>query len=331
MSTTKVNALGFEIKLADNISMGQFFKTLKERADSEITVKPTTHVHYVDTSDGYVVGLILTYKNHRRYMEAKRDDDGSLLVTKLEVEPGANGTEVNVFVLNPETQKGVFFTYFGSISAGRAWRLFHEIHENLRSELVETFVSQSGAASENAKSKKRALARKHYGGKFALDVLISVKDLDDLLAQFSRLSKIEIRAMEGLADAPLLSPLKNFSDSASLDLRLNQNANQSDLKAALRTAFSAINPSTKGKTLRMIGAALTGEELALRLGENRVDYGAHNYDDYVLELPDDRWSNFSNCRAIKRAIDIVKSYKATFGEPSGSHGWLSAKGLTPKA
>jgi hypothetical protein len=114
-------------------------------------------------------------------------------------------------------------------------------------------------------------------------------------------------------------------------LRLNQNANQSDLKAALRTAFSAINPSTKGKTLRMIGAALTGEELALRLGENRVDYGAHNYDDYVLELPDDRWSNFSNCRAIKRAIEIVKSYKATFGEPSGSHGWLSAKGLTPKA
>lgn len=331
MSTTKVNALGFEIKLADNVTMGQFFKALKARADTEITVSPTTHVHYVDTSDGYVVGLILTYKNHRRYMEAKRGDDGALLVTKLEVEPGANGTEVNVFVLNPETHKGVLFTYFGSISAGRAWRLFRDIHDTLRAELVEEFVLHSGARSETAKSKKRVLARKHFSGNFAFEVLVSVKDLDGLLAQFSNVNKIEIRALEGLADAPLLSPLRDFADTASVDLGIDSKANQSDVRAAIRKAFAAIDPRAKGKTLRLIGAALTGEELALRLGENRVDYGVHDYDDYVLELPDDRWSNFANCKAIKRAIDIVKSYKATFGEPSRSLEWLAATGNTPQA
>ena len=117
----------------------------------------------------------------------------------------------------------------------------------------------------------------------------------------------------------------------TFDLGIDSKANQSDVRAAIRKAFAAIDPRAKGKTLRLIGAALTGEELALRLGENRVDYGVHDYDDYVLELPDDRWSNFANCKAIKRAIDIVKSYKATFGEPSRSLEWLAATGNTPQA
>lgn len=331
MSATKVNALGFEIKLANNVTMGQFFKALKVRADTEITVSPTTHVHYVDTSNGYVIGLILTYKNHRRYMEAKRDDSGALLVSKLEVAQGANGTEVNVFVLNPETCKGVLFTYFGSISAGRASRLFCDIHDSMRDQLVDAYVVASGAKSDYAQRKKRAIARAHYSGAFALDVLVSVNDLDGLLAQFQSFSKVEIRAVEGLTDAPLLSPLKDFAHTAGVDLGIDPKANQSQVKQALKNAFASLNPTAKGKTLRLIGAALTGDDLALRLGENRVDYGVHNYDDYVLELPDDQWSNFQSCSAINRAIDIVKSYKATFGEPNGSATWMSVEGALPPA
>lgn len=331
MGATKVHALGFQLNLAQNITIGEFFGAMKAQADTEIEVRPTTHVLYVDTKESYIIGLILTYRNHRRYMEAKRDESGALLVSKFEVEPGANGTEVNIFILNPETCRGILYTYFGSISAGRTWRLFRNIHDSIRNNLINAFVDHSGAKSESARKKKRTWARNHYIGDFALDVLVSANDLDGLLKQYKSISKVEIRAVEGLTDAPLLSPLKDVTHTANVDLGIDSKANQSAVKKALKNAFSYLDPSVDGKTLRLIGEAVTGEELALRLGENRVDYGTHNYDDYVVELPDDKWENFPDCPAIKRAIDIVKSYKATFGEPSASTAWVSAKGSEPSS
>lgn len=330
MSATKVHALGFQLKLADNITFGEFYSEMQLQTDTEIEVKPTTHVLYADTQENYAIGLILTYRNHRRYMEAKRDENGALLVSKLEVEQGANGTEVNVFILNPETCRGILYTYFGSISAGRTWRLFRSIHDSVRNAKIEKFVRDSGAKTESAIAKKRALARKHYKGDFSLDVLVSESDLDGLLKQFKSFSKVEIRAIEGLSDAPLLSPLKDVTHTTNVDLSINQKAKHSEVKKALKDAFASVNPSQIGKTLRLIGNDLSGEELSLRLGENRVDYGTHDYDDYVVELPDEKWSDFSSCPAITRAISIVKNYKATFGQPTGSAAWVAAKGAAPQ-
>jgi hypothetical protein len=329
MSATKVNALGFQLKLAENITIGEFYSAMQSHADAEIEVKPTRHVLYVDKKDGYIIGLILTYRNHRRYMEAKRDENGALLVSKLEVEQGANGTEVNVFILNPETCRGILYTYFGSISAGRTWRLFRNIHESVRIEKIERYVRNSGAKTESAITKKRGFARKHYKGDFSLDVLVSESDLDGLLRQFRSFSKVEIRAVEGLTDAPMLSPLRDVTHTANVDLSIDHKAKQSAVKKALKEAFASINPSSIGKTLRLIGADLSGEELSLRLGENRNDYGTHNYDDYVVELPDDKWADFQSCPAISRAIAIVVAYKATFGQPTGSASWISTKGPAP--
>lgn len=313
MNQTKVHAIGIQIKLAQNMSMKDFYQGLLDHADRDIRINPTTHVVYASNKQNYIVGLILTYRNHRKYLEAKRDAAGQLAVDKLEVAAGAHGTEVSTFVLNPGNGRGVIYTYYGSLSAGRTALLFRRIHKSVKDKLIAERVAASGAVTEAEMRKAMGSAYKHFNGLLELEVLVTESDLNSLLDKYQKIERVEVSAVQGLIDAPLLTPLAAVANTSSYGVSISAKAGLQAVIGGVKAALGQLDPEEQ--TLRIIGKALNGEELSQCVGRNREDFEKLNYDDFVTELPDDFWRNFDQSPSITRGIAIMKKYLATFGKP----------------
>lgn len=316
MAQTKVNAIGFEILLPKNIAMSDLYKGLKAHSGKELKVGTVTHVPYADSKRGYITGLILTYRNHRKYMETTRGAAG-LKVDKREIQPGANGTEACIFVINPDTKKGLLYTYYGALSPVKAAKIFKAIFLTVKKVLVDAHMQQAIAAhggNATAKQKRDAhgAAAAYYAGKFNMKVLVTEEDLKTLLAKYKQIERLEVSAVQGLLDAPKLRPLSGLARSSHYGMTFPSDTAVGKIAKGILGAFG----SSVDETLRIVGTSITNEDLSQCVGENRDDYEKVDYDLYVTELPDDYWSNYNNCKSMNRAIATMVRYRSTFGTPA---------------
>lgn len=314
---TKVNAVGFQVELSNNINFVKFYDALKNEQNKEIIIHGTTSVHYITVKEDYIVGLILTYKNHRRSIETSKDEDGNLIIGKLQTPDGSNGTEASLFAINPSTKRGVIFTYFGSISIVKTKTLFKRIHDSLRKTLISEYVEELEKQNKSKKIKgAHKKANEHFNGEFDIKLLVSPTDIDNLLKKYKSFTKVEIRSIEGLVDSPTFSPVSNVVSSTSLDMNISSKTNANLVMTSIKALLNPTGTFNTEWVMRIIGKSHQNEDLSLQLGENKDDYGKFDYDDYVDELPSEKWVEFPECKAMARAISTLKKFNATFGIPT---------------
>jgi hypothetical protein len=220
-------------------------------------------------------------------------------------------------VINPDTRKGLLYTYYGALSPVKAAKIFKAIFLSVKKVLVDLHMSQAIAsygASATAKHKRDAhgAAMAYYAGKFNMRVLVTEEDLGSLLAKYKQIERLEVSAVQGLLDAPKLKPLSGLARSSHYGMTFESEGPVAKIASGIMQAFG----SSVDETLRIVGTSLSNEDLSQCVGENRDDYEKVDYDLYVTELPDDYWSNYNNCKSMNRAIATMVRYRSTFGTPS---------------
>lgn len=285
----------------------------------EVNVGSNIHVYYCGVYDNYIGGIILTYKDHRKYMDSTRDSDGNLLVRKHEIESGYNGTEATVFMLNPANGKGLLDSYLGAISPTNFGRLLSKVHSQCRRQLITAKASELVSSEGITKSQARSRALNYYGGDFEYNLLATDDDLN-VIDDFSAIKKVSVGFEAALIDAPTFTPVMDLASAGNISINIEESNSVQNVQAAIRTMWAAFG--TSESKLSLLGVlASSGEELQLKLGKNIKHFGQCKYDDYIDYLPDTKWIDFPESQAFTRILESIKGKTATFGRPLSAASW----------
>ena len=138
----KVKILGFQLELAKNISVGEFYQQLESIEEQEILIHGKTHILLTDIVKDYICGVFLTYKTNKKSLATQKDKSGELIVNKATLKPGEHGTEVSVFCVNPVTLKGLFYSYSGAASPTGIQSFFRKQHGVIKRQKIKDYKNQ---------------------------------------------------------------------------------------------------------------------------------------------------------------------------------------------
>ena len=112
----KVNIVGFELTFGRNITIPEVYQLVESNQGVKKNYYGDKYLYYTDVKDDLLVGIILRLKKDKSQINTK-EEDGDFIVDINTLKDDYSSTEVSLFTLNPKTLKGVFYCYFGGLSA----------------------------------------------------------------------------------------------------------------------------------------------------------------------------------------------------------------------
>lgn len=322
-----VTNLGFKLDLAENISIGEFFQEMESFEDKECNVYGRIHVPYFDTTNGYVIGSILSYRGSKKILTTERDSNDDLVVKKSELSDGENGTEVCMFCLNPVTMKGLMYSYFGSITLPAFQALLQKVHTRIKARKSKEYRNELTQFGDKNVSNVSEKLKKKFKGSLVIRTLATPADLNSILNNFSKIEAIIVRAEDMLSDAGIYKPIDQFAKSASMriDIEPTLSTVAGNFAQTIRSVFNHYNSYKKAEKFMLMGIAHNGEEISRIVGDNNQEFGKQGYDEYVDKLPSTRWKDYKSSTALKELLNQIKSTTAIFGIAPASNWKLKSK------
>ena len=317
----KVNILGFEIKMAQGVEVGDFYQQLELIEDKEINLKSRKTILYTDVIDNYICGLVLSYKSNKKSLVSARDIDGDLTVTKNVLKDDEHGTEVSLFVIHPHSLKGLFYSYSGSVSPTGFAELLKKRHDadlRFKKQSYKDELTQFNTKKVTNIGKKIS---EKYSGAFSLSLLATPSDLKKLLPRYGEIKQVILRATNALSEGGRYTPLEDITKRSSIIVDIEQGGLLKDVKSRILSVFGPYAKQQKETALRVIGLAHSGEELSLVVAENNDNFGRIDYDEYVDLLPRKKWKNYTKCIALLRLLEKVIETDVVFGDKPLDKKW----------
>jgi len=323
MSATKVRIAGFQLTLAKNISIGEFYRTLEAAHGIETNVSGKTNLLLTDVTQGYIVGAILVYKGDKKSVATRKAKADGLLIDRIKLKENQEGTEVSFFCINPRNLKGVFYKYMGGPAHTSYAKIFKRQHDQVRKQLTKEKVKEFSKLSSNTQITKnsRHKAIKYYSGAFEFSYLLRPYDIDALLKNYMEISHVEVSAEEALSGSSIFSPLSPFAGNTRVKIATEKKTPINVISTAIKSTFQSFSQPSKIKVLKLYGRSLLGNQIEYSLGDNITHYGEMTYDDYIDLMPPGYWESYTSSGAIKELIRTISSNPTIFGKPSISTTW----------
>lgn len=330
MSGTKVKISGFQLTFSDNIKIGEVYQQLERFENQEIKLSGGRNgIYLVDTHENYICGILITFRDDKKSVATKRDEDGNLKVIKSELRKDEHASEASVFFINPITKSGLFYSYFGGSNAAALSKIFSNAHKNARKYAIKSYIDEKLSQSKSKdKSKFSEKANSLYGGKFKLTIMVTPKDIKSLLSEFEEINTIEVKA-DGLIDnVSEFSPLISLHEKPRILTKIAKQFRRKAHKEVEEVA-KKLGGLSYDDLFKVIGKSFSGEELSRKVGDNTSEFGIMGYDDYIDKLPDDTWTQYKFCAAHNGLQAKMVKYSAVFGVPGSTQSWkiVSAKDL----
>ncbi len=317
----KVKILGFELEMKSGVSVGEFYQQLESYEDKEIIILGKTNVIYTDVIDGYICGIVLNYKSNKKSIVTTRDSDGDLMVRKDKLKKGEKGTEVSLFVINPETMKGLFYSYAGATSPSALGEIFKKCHQKVHTYKVADYKSELTNCGMKDVSDIAKKVRNKFPGKFDFTLLVTPSDLSDVLQQCKEVSQVTVRARDVLSDGGTFAPLDSIAKKSTVAVDIDPGADIGLIRKVVKNVFKPFVESEKENALRIYGTAYDGESLSLKVGENCDHFGWYHYDEFVDYLPKRKWKKYKKCEALGLLIKKMCEHSVVFGSIPKKNEW----------
>lgn len=317
----RVTLLGFGIELAKGVSIGEFYQQVERIEGEEIKLSSRKSVLYTDVIDGLICGLVLSYKSNKKSLITARDRNGDLVVTKNILKNNEHGTEVSLFVINPDSLKGIFYSYSGSVSPTGFYSLLKKRHDEVLKYKRKSYREELTNFGQQKVYNLQKKIMNRYSGAFSLKLLATPSDLNKLLPRYKEINQVVLRATNALSEGGRYTPLEDLSKKTSIIVDFEQGGIMKEIRKTISQVFSPFAKQKEGTALRIIGSGYSGEELSLIVGENNDNFGNIEYDDYVELLPTKKWKDYVECEALKRLINKVKATDVVFGSIPPGKSW----------
>ena len=300
----KVSYLGFEFKLANNVDSGKFFGFVQGKYQQIIPYRGLDRYVFVETdADANIVGLFLTTKDHRRSLEMNRT---GFAVGKRTNTPGFDGADVNLFVINPSTNKGLYQYYRSSAPPPIFKGFFHRLHR----EYVKALIADEKRADPSLSDAK---LRKKYKGMFTITMKYKKGDLATVLRDFGEINEMRVGNEAIIAGNKKYRPLKSVWTRCNAVVPFSTKKGISKIKSAI-TKFAQ---TASSKAITIVGASVSGQSLSETVNDeqNLEHFGGQQFDDFIDMLPDTTFNDYATCDAIEDMVAERDRHSVYFDAP----------------
>lgn len=314
-----VNVVGFQMSFAKSIKIPELYQQLESSLGKKQTQGRNNYLYFTDLKDGYIIGLVLRFKEDKMLI-ATTQEDGEFLIDISELGKGKESTEVSLFAINPETGRGVYYSYVGSLSSSILKTIWKQPHDNLKKYNIKSLQNQYSEHGKKDKALAQKKANEECSGFFHLELLTNPADINELFTHYNTINAVEINSVNAFDDAGKYRPDKQFIKKGKI-LQTFENvvSNESSIMAHIK---KITNNKSDDDIVRLRGK-IDGisEDKWLKVGENIQDFGRLKFDSFVELLPQKKWSDYSNSEAINKLLYILKNKPAIFGDLPVDETW----------
>jgi hypothetical protein len=321
-----VNVIGFQMSFAKSIKIPELYQLLESSSGKKLRQGSTNYLYYTDLKDGFIIGLVLRFKEDKMSIATSKEGE-EFIIDKTELGKGKENTEVSLFAINPDTCRGVYYSYIGSLSSSILKTIWKKPHDNLKAYNIKSLIDEYSQHGKNDKTAAHKHATDDCSGLFNLELLTNPADINDLFKHYDTINALEINSINAFDDAGKYRPDTQFIKRGKIQQTFeNVVSNESRI-------FSYIKGLVANKSdddiVRLRGK-LEGasEDKWLKVGENIQDFGRLKFDDFVELLPEHKWSDYSTCKAIEKLLYILNNKTGTFGATTTDESWRLASAKT---
>ncbi len=318
MSKTTVHLMAFDFNFSKNITMDDFHYWMEMLEKQDIKANGYTCKIMSTLKDGYIVGLILSYKGDKKIL-ATRDDKSELVIDKISLTSDQNSTQASVFCIEPTSQSGMFYSYHNGIAVGLFGEFFKKIHDKSRLEKIKS------KQVEKPNKNQAKIKSEFFPGEFNLHIKSTKADMEFILENMSDVNSVDITMGPAVDPAPMFRSLIPFANKFSTKISLEGKQSATNKIGAVRTLLKDIEKQASLISYKVRGKNLTGRNIDFKMGENVEHFGEYNLDDFIEMLPAEKWIDFTDCGALNVLMEKMKKNVAVFKKPSPIESWKFKK------
>lgn len=227
---------------------------------------------------------------------------------------------VSLFAINPETCRGVYYSYIGSLSSSILKTIWKNPHDNLKRYNIRSLQEQFSEHGKKDKKLAHNKAIEECSGFFNLELITNPADLDELFKHYDTINALEINSVNAFEDAGKYRPDSQFIKRGKIMQTFdNVVSNELNIMAYVKKITSN---KSEGDTVRLRGKlAGLNEDKWLKVGENIQDFGRLKFDSFVELLPQYKWTDYSTSEAINKLLYILKNKTSIFGDLPTNEEW----------
>jgi len=258
----------FEITTGNGITLDM----LRNHIQTSTAASVDGRFLYVDQTDGWWRGLLLTARNIKAFSRMERE--GGRI--KLSPEAITNGelAHFNFFLFNEERRRGLYQYYHGSASIHGYAGILKLHYNTLKKRLIEQACRDAGEDPEDPPSR----IKKRYSGYLNYQLVLRRKSFEDLIRELRGISKATVQFVEYQPSQRLFRSLAEKSKTIKHNLSFRNKYDGSIKDDIIELANSDILKNLSG-----VGVDEDDIERPFKLLREPESLGKFDFNDIVLE------------------------------------------------
>lgn len=198
----KIKLLGIDFEFGNGITMKDLFDHIAQQKGDPVELGGYGRFLYTAEHDGHHVGLLITTKNHNKFLEFRRDKMSAKLETR-DVTEGSKLADFNFFAINKQTGRGIYQYYHHSCSLNTFGTLCKSHYETLKAQRVAAAKKQLGALKQ---SDEKAI-NKRFAGTLKWNAVVRKETFDKLVSQLKSIKAITVSLATLAHEETVFTPL----------------------------------------------------------------------------------------------------------------------------
>ena len=296
----KIKLLGIDLAVGNGLTLANLFDHIAAQHGSPKDFAGYARFLYTAEKDGYYVGLLITTKNHNKFLEFKRDAHSAKLEAR-ETSDGAKLADFNFFAINKTSGRGVYQYYHQSCSLNKFGLLLKTYYEELKSARVS--AARMSIGTPTAKEEKQIQQR--FKGTLTWATVVRKETFEKLISKFKQIKSIQINI------ATLAYEETIFTQLAREASRLTQrySFNSGTPTDAIVKGVSSIFKETEVKGARAEGVGEDGLEEVVKLINTPDYFGEFEFDKIASTMTIEP-TKFSDSKFLKEIIEVARKAPA---------------------
>jgi len=291
----KIKLLGIEMKPGHGITLADMFEAIRLHGGNPVDVAGHSRFTYVDKVNGFHVGLVITTKDHNKFLEFKRDKASAKLEAR-EVSEGAKLADFNFFAINEKTGKGIYQYYHQSCSIN----VFGHICKNFYDQLKKTRIEAAKNASKDLTEKVEKQINKTYSGTLKWEILVRQESFAKLLRELKSISAVTLSVSTLAYSDTVFSPIAQVAKNLSQRFTFGKGTSVSSVASSILGVAKGGN--VEGARVEGIGE--DGLEQVIKMFNTPDIFGEYDFDAIVASMTISP-SDFSKSDFLKAMIKVA--------------------------
>lgn len=256
---------------------------------------------YVDIVDGYHVGLIITTKDHSKFLEFSRDKMNAKLEAR-DLEDGKQLADFNFFAINQKTGKGIYQYYHQSCSIHGFGALCKLYYDNLKKQRIESAKEKVRAGGKELLPKDERKISKDYSGTLQYSVIVRAETFRSMVKELKRINSVTLTVSTLTYNDTVFTPIALVAKNMTQKFTFEK-----------KSLIGNVVPTVLGvtgldgvKRAKVEGVGEDGLDQVIKLYDTPDMFGEHDFDDIVGTMTISP-ADFAKSKFLRSIIDVANN------------------------